>query len=799
MYFYKDSDDLFHVDDDLFSPGNHVLKVYNNETVVSLEEVETGKIVFGPIEIIHIQKENDSYYSDLSELLSEIKNFFQRITVPGYTDLDTWHKIITDTTFNEGIANLPAKFLPRVFQGDGTGYYSKDIGNPFSSDIFIFYIDFDVTSVPTVDMSLFNQNVVGAHFDMKPSNTTWKAQVYDGVNIRQVTLTFVTLPLETRVYRFKIIQEKTGSLSIYENNILLGASTDVVNNSENGSVEIGHRGVSLTLTDDVQIISTKLYSDLAETNLVFEYYPNGSPYLYDVSGNNKHLTGVSISDANKGYSLEGSLYTNENGYSLWEHTTADPIQVPVDIDGNDPVIGNNLIPAASSSFETDGTAYWSAVGGVNTWDSVNKNLISTSNDSAPGTYHGINKSLILTIGQSTLVTFMAKSADVTSQFTSVGNNGDLGIVESNPPLSAEWQLYSFVIVPNSGTCRIYAAVTLLIGESIELDDIIIQELTIPNDYTKTRDVLPAGNKWNMADALVDFEAEAPILQCDTTGGAYVNQIDAYGLVFDGVCYSKGTFYLYFINDVSNVQNNGYRIALYNNQFYLQKMIGGTASGTLFSTSASYTPINTDYRILVWRNGITDEFVTGAIDTFAVYIQGKVKPITTNKYTIPNLAEMELVDVSGGSGTNPVLDNTYTTSSYLVTNFETGEQISKVNLSEKYVSPYEFTVNSGSYSIIDDSANEIFNRLNAIRQTAASRAADDYDASHPYRYHINEIADPRVYDTYFEAAYKDRLFGKVVLDSTDLIRYDEQLNYATQKTETDLLTVEEYCGITDIYP
>jgi len=90
--------------------------------------------------------------------------------------------------------------------------------------------------------------------------------------------------------------------------------------------------------------------------------------------------------------------------------------------------------------------------------------------------------------------------------------------------------------------------------------------------------------------------------------------------------------------------------------------------------------------------------------------------------------------------------------------------------------------------------DIFDRSNTTRQTDLSRASDFYDAAHPYRYNVAEISDPRIYDTFFEALYKDKIFGKVELDGTDIIRYDEQLNYDTQKTGGGLISVEEYCGI-----
>jgi hypothetical protein len=164
--------------------------------------------------------------------------------------------------------------------------------------------------------------------------------------------------------------------------------------------------------------------------------------------------------------------------------------------------------------------------------------------------------------------------------------------------------------------------------------------------------------------------------------------------------------------------------------------------------------------------------------------------------------MELVDVSGGSGTNPVTDNTYTTSNYLVVDNDAGDQVSKININGKYISPYDFTVSTGAYSIIDNPDNAIFNRSNATRQTAASRASLFYDVNHPFVGHITEYADPRIYNKsgaeFFTPSYRDRIFGKVKRDGTDIIRYDEQENYATQKVGGDLTNVTNYNKITDIY-
>ena len=321
---------------------------------------------------------------------------------------------------------------------------------------------------------------------------------------------------------------------------------------------------------------------------------------------------------------------------------------------------------------------------------------------------------------------------------------------------------------------------------------------IPTGYTKTRDVA-GGSNWNMADVLVDMEAEAPVLQCNTTGIAYVDSNAAYGLILDCVIKKQNASHsvvAFIIDDLLAVgATDGYNLVLKTDESIQLRR----KTNELFITEIDYVNSNQNYRILIWRNSVINEFITGGIGTFAAYIQGKTYVITSTNYLMPNLADMELIDVSGGSGANPVTDNMYTTSNYYYADFRLNDQISKIKINNKYISPYEFTVDSGAYSIIDNPANEIFNRLNTTRQTAISRASDHYDAAHPYQYHINEIADPRIYDTFFEAAFKDKIFGKVTLDGDDIIGWSEELNYGDQKVGDELLTVEEYCGIDSIYP
>lgn len=97
--------------------------------------------------------------------------------------------------------------------------------------------------------------------------------------------------------------------------------------------------------------------------------------------------------------------------------------------------------------------------------------------------------------------------------------------------------------------------------------------------------------------------------------------------------------------------------------------------------------------------------------------------------------------------------------------------------------------------------DIFDRSNTTRQSAISRVSSYYDATNlatKSRYHITEITDPRIYFEFFNVGYAGKIFGKVTLeliDSTYYFKYyEEQLNYATDKTGNDQFRVMQYCNI-----
>lgn len=163
-----------------------------------------------------------------------------------------------------------------------------------------------------------------------------------------------------------------------------------------------------------------------------------------------------------------------------------------------------LIPSASSKFETDGTAWWGAIRGTNSWDSTNKNLIFTSNSTA-NDIHGLSKSSgLIAANKKYLVTFRAKSATETSTMNFIGNLVEDGFtVISNPALSSSWQDYAATFTATSGNFYLGYRSPMPIGETVEFDDISVKEIKQGYFFEhvgQTQELLGYGYRnWNVDD------------------------------------------------------------------------------------------------------------------------------------------------------------------------------------------------------------------------------------------------------------------------------------------------------------
>lgn len=165
----------------------------------------------------------------------------------------------------------------------------------------------------------------------------------------------------------------------------------------------------------------------------------------------------------------------------------------------------------------------------------------------------------------------------------------------------------------------------------------------------------------------------------TAGISAIPSKQAYGEwefdVYKGSTDYKFSFLSQDTSDLISGSNYHFRITdSANNTLEFQKRVSGTFT-RLFRTADNYIANNTDYRIKVARlksagmfKDIGDDAIYPA-NTFAVFIKGG--NFGTDKWT--------LVDTTSGSGSNPVVDATYTTSEYLVTDLDAGDTFSNLKI------------------------------------------------------------------------------------------------------------------------
>ena len=136
------------------------------------------------------------------------------------------------------------------------------------------------------------------------------------------------------------------------------------------------------------------------------------------------------------------------------------------------MLGDNIVPSASSDFATDGSALWTPYG-TRTYNSGTHDL--TVSQAGTGVC-GIYKNPIVTVGKTYLVRFDAKSSDYTAKM-GIDNGGGTYFTDiTNLNLTTDYQTFKF-IGTQSGTLikviRLYpGSVT---NKSFVIDNIKIQE------------------------------------------------------------------------------------------------------------------------------------------------------------------------------------------------------------------------------------------------------------------------------------------------------------------------------------
>ena len=118
--------------------------------------------------------------------------------------------------------------------------------------------------------------------------------------------------------------------------------------------------------------------------------------------------------------------------------------------------------------------YWSIAqdGGVpRATKSLEDGFMRLTYDSTNGS--ALVKSGVIPINNRYKVTFRAKGT-ASAHFASVGNNGDVGTVISNPTLTNDWQNYEFYVDLTSTSFRLYLS-SVAIGSTLDITNISVKE------------------------------------------------------------------------------------------------------------------------------------------------------------------------------------------------------------------------------------------------------------------------------------------------------------------------------------
>ena len=176
----------------------------------------------------------------------------------------------------------------------------------------------------------------------------------------------------------------------------------------------------------------------------------------------------------------------------------------------------------------------------------------------------------------------------------------------------------------------------------------------------------------------------------TAGTSYIASTQAYGVWEVEFSWNLSNIQRHFFieDSTSIVWTNGYHFYIHSDGSVRLYEYSGS-SVLLFETTAWYISSNTQYVARIFRNSVVDEFVTWAIWTFAVYLKWGI----WSDYT--------LIDVTGGSWTNPVTNNTHTTSAYQVLDFDVWDSVKNLKTGDSVenlalVDMFDFTDDTGVY-------------------------------------------------------------------------------------------------------
>ena len=221
-----------------------------------------------------------------------------------------------------------AKILPSCFRGNASGRYRYIAGGLFNSNDWILNLDVVFNNCTTNNYFIGQE---GFRFGLLKASNIWRLILSDGVNNRSFDVALATLPLTNRKYSFKLVHDQDGSTTLYESDVQVGTASGTFTNIANGGNFFGcaKDDPENRIANTVYLISSSLYTDMAETTLKFKYVFTGQiGGEWDLSGNGYNLSNSAIIAANMGYTEFGSSYLLNSGWALWQKAANPDIYVP---------------------------------------------------------------------------------------------------------------------------------------------------------------------------------------------------------------------------------------------------------------------------------------------------------------------------------------------------------------------------------------------------------------------------------------------------------------------------------------
>ena len=86
VYFYKSvADDLYYINDNVLPAGKYLLRIFEEDTTlaISVESADSQILILSPTNLTDVAKEDGTFYTDITEFLSEVGDFFKGGSLEG--------------------------------------------------------------------------------------------------------------------------------------------------------------------------------------------------------------------------------------------------------------------------------------------------------------------------------------------------------------------------------------------------------------------------------------------------------------------------------------------------------------------------------------------------------------------------------------------------------------------------------------------------------------------------------------------------------------------------------------------